>query len=112
MVLQVLQFRPDCLEALHARARANRESGNFQSAISDLTEALNIIKVKEEMKKKIEEEKNNNNNDDDDDDEESTGKSKLVGAARFGFPVGATQCDILKFVDDSASEISHRSNNY
>ena len=123
MVLQVLQFRPDCLEALHARARANRESGNFQSAISDLTEALkispqnrdvhrNIIKVKEEMKKKIEEEKNNNNNDDDDDDEESIGKSKLVGAARFGFPVGATQCDILKFVDDSASEISHRSNNY
>ncbi len=102
-------FRPDCLEALHARARANRESGNFQSAISDLTEALkispqnrdvhkNIIKVKEEMKRKKDEEENNNNN---------GGKA----ATKYGFPVGASQCDAMKFVDDSASELSHRSHN-
>jgi hypothetical protein len=94
---------------LHARARANRESGNFQSAISDLTEALkispqnrdvhkNIIKVKEEMKRKKDEEENNNNN----------GRKS---ATKYGFPVGASQCDAMKFVDDSASELSHRSQN-
>ena len=113
---QVLQFRPDCLEALHARARAYRESGNFQSAISDLTEALkispqnrdvhrNIIKVKEEMKRKKDEEENNNNNG------AGSEKPEMRSATKYGFPVGASQCDAMKFVDDSASEISHRSNN-
>jgi hypothetical protein len=57
----------------------------------------NIIKVKEEMKKQKEEEENNNNS-----------RPEMT---RYGYPVGASNCDEIKFVDDSASELSHRSNN-
>ena len=60
---EVLTLKPDCLDALHARARAHRESGNFRDAVQDLNEALKlspqnrdlyrlILKVKEEMSNK------------------------------------------------------------
>ena len=52
------------------------------------------------MKRKKDEEENNNNN---------GGGGKA--ATKYGFPVGASQCDAMKFVDDSASELSHRSHN-
>ena len=85
---EVLAIKPDCLEALHARARAHRESGNFREAVQDLNEALKlspqnrdlyrlILKVKEEMSKT-----RFNNNDQ---------------------PIGAN-IDIEKFVDDSEAE--------
>ena len=58
---EVVRLRPDCLEALHAKARAHREANQYDEALNDLTEALRvspqnrdvhkfIIKVKEEMK--------------------------------------------------------------
>ena len=66
----------------------------------------NIIKVKEEMKRQKDEMENNNNNGDDGSvSRDARVTSKLV------FPVGASHCDVMKFVDDSASELSHRSNN-
>jgi hypothetical protein len=65
----------------------------------------NMIKVKEEMKRKKDEEENNNNNADGGD----AGSSKPV-TSKLVYPVGASHCDAMKFVDDSASEISHRSN--
>lgn len=88
---EVLTLKPDCLDALHARARAHRESGNFRDAVQDLNEALKlspqnrdlyrlILKVKEEMSKS----KFNNNNDQ---------------------PIGANIDDKIQFVDDSASEL-------
>ena len=66
----------------------------------------NIIKVKEEMKKQKEEEENNNNSC----RPEVVNNSKPE-MTRYGYPVGASNCDGIKFVDDSASELSHRSNN-
>ena len=89
---EVLILKPDSLDALHARARAHRESGNFRDAVQDLNEALKlspqnrelyrmILKVKEEMSKKS---KMNNNNDQ---------------------PIGVNIDDNLQFVDDSASEL-------
>ena len=90
----VLKLKSDCLEALHARARAHRESKNYNEAIQDLNVALRmspqhrelhklILKVKEEMScSKI------NNND----------QLKLPS-------IGSGIDDKLKFADDSASEI-------
>ena len=57
----------------------------------------NIIKVKEEMKRQKDEMENNNNACD------ARVTSQLV------FPVGSSRCDAMKFVDDSASELSHKS---
>jgi hypothetical protein len=67
-----------------------------------------MIKVKEEMKRKKDEEENNNNNDADGRGGDA-GSSKPV-TSKLVYPVGASHCDAMKFVDDSASEISHRSN--
>ena len=55
------------------------------------------------MRRQKEEEENNNN----DRNNDVTKTSSQFG----GFPVGASHCDALKFVDDSASEVSHRSSN-
>ena len=85
----VLKLKPDCLEALHARARAHRESGSYSEAIQDLNVALRmspqhrelhklILKVKEEMNSKF------NNND-------------LLA------PIGTGMDEKLKFADDSAT---------
>ena len=85
----VLKLKPDCLEALHARARAHRESGSYSEAIQDLNVALRmspqhrelhklILKVKEEMNSKF------NNND------------QLA-------PIGTGMDEKLKFADDSAT---------
>jgi tetratricopeptide (TPR) repeat protein len=93
---EVLSLRSDCLEALHARARAHRESLNFREAVQDLNEALRlspqnrdihrlILRVKDEMSSS-----NHSNN------------NELP-------PVGASMSDKLKFVDDSASEIGSSS---
>ncbi len=70
-----------------------------------------MIKVKEEMKRKKDEEENNNNNNDADGGGRGgdAGSSKPV-TSKLVYPVGASHCDAMKFVDDSASEISHRSN--
>lgn len=88
----VLKIKSDCLEALHARARAHRESGNYNEAIQDLNVALRIspqhrelhkliLKVKEEMNSKV------NNND-----------------HKPAPSIGAGIDKKLKFADDSASE--------
>ncbi|XP_059092196.1 protein TANC2-like isoform X3 [Tigriopus californicus] len=90
----VILFRPNCLEAYQARARAYRENEEYEEAITDLTEALKIspqnreihkfiIKVKEELKEN-QKEKNNNLN-------------------RPQYPIGMDQKDGIKFVDDSSS---------
>ncbi len=53
------------------------------------------------MRRQKEEEENNNN-----------GNIDVTKTSQFGgFPVGASHCDAMKFVDDSASEVSHRSSN-
>eukprot|EP00095_Tigriopus_kingsejongensis_P002147 maker-scaffold583_size130250-snap-gene-0.13 protein:Tk02147 transcript:maker-scaffold583_size130250-snap-gene-0.13-mRNA-1 annotation:"protein tanc2 isoform x3" len=93
----VILFRPGCLEAFQARARAYRENEQFEEAIADLTEALKIspqnreihkfiIKVKEEFKEN-QKEKNNNR-------KESSGHQ---------MPIGMEQKDCFKFVDDNSS---------
>ena len=96
---EVLNIKPECLEALHARARAHREAGNFRESVQDLNEALKvspqnrdlyrmILKVKEEMSKNSTTNHfgNNNNN---------------------GAPNSVTLNDKeLKYVDDSSSEVT------
>ena len=95
---EVLNIKPECLEALHARARAHREAGNFRESVQDLNEALKvspqnrdlyrmILKVKEEMSKSN---FGNNNND-----------NILNGAS-----VNALNDKELKYVDDSSSEVT------
>ena len=91
---EVLNIKPECLEALHARARAHREAGNFRESVQDLNEALKvspqnrdlyrmILKVKEEMSKSNF--GNNNNN---------------------GAPSVTLNDKELKYVDDSSSEVT------
>ena len=95
---EVLRFRPQCLEALQARARAFKESERFEEAIVDLTDALklspqnrdihkSIIKVKEELRAW----QNNNN--------EDSEKDKIIGMEKQ---------DKFKFVDasDTASNVT------
>ncbi len=54
------------------------------------------------MRRQKEEEENNNNGNNND----------VTKTSQFeGYPVGASHCDTMKFVDDSASELSHRSSN-
>ena len=64
-----------------------------------------MIKVKEEMKKQKEEEENNNNSCRPEVVKNNNSKPEMT---RYGYPVGASNCDGIKFVDDSASELSHR----
>ena len=96
----ILNTKPDCLDALHARARAHREAGNFREAVQDLNEALKlspqnrdlnrmILRVKDEMSKTFLVGNNNNDN---------------------GQPLGGSVLnDKLKYVDDSSSEITNSS---
>ena len=86
----VLKSRPDCLEALHARARAHREAGLLKEAVRDLNEALNLSPQNRDLHRlilKVKEELCNNN------DQAATAAGLTV------------LDDKLKFVDDSASEI-------
>ena len=88
----VLKLKSDCLEALHARARAHRESKNYNEAIQDLNVALRISPQHRELHKlilKVKEEKNSNFNNND----------HIVAP-----PIGAGIDRKLKFADDSASE--------
>jgi len=40
LATEVLSFRPGCLEALHARARARRDDDRHEEALADLHECL------------------------------------------------------------------------
>ena len=93
----VLKLKPDCLDALHARARAHRESGNFSDAVQDLTQALKISPQHRDLHKlilKVKEEMN-------------TSSQMNNNMGQNYAPLGAELLDDkIKFVDDSASEMS------
>lgn len=86
---EVLEFKPDCLEALHARARAHRDCSHFREAVQDLNEALKLSPHNRELHRMILRVK-----------EEMT-RSKFVN----NNVIGADLVDDIKFVDESSSEV-------
>ncbi len=103
---EVLTLRPDCLEALHARARANRDCNNFEDAIADLTEALKMSPQNRDLhrlilKVKKENAATNRFNNNSKDGEPEVHANVTVPAS---LPVGARLGAKFKFVDDANSD--------
>ena len=107
------------LAALQARAKARKENHLLEEAVNDLTTALQLdpnnrdirkmlIKIKEELAMNAnpgQKESNQNNNNNSANDNIRT-KKDMLNFNNERVPIGSTLSKNLKYVDDSASQMS------
>jgi tetratricopeptide (TPR) repeat protein len=87
---QVIEINPDSFEALSARAKAKKESGNYEDALVDLNEALKLVPTNREVNKIILKVK-----------EEMKQPGELVKLA-----LGFDSSETISYIDDTSTNVS------
>jgi len=87
---QVIEINPDSFEALSARAKAKKESGNYEDALIDLNEALKLVPTNREVNKIILKVK-----------EEMKQPGELVKLA-----LGFDSSETISYIDDTSTNVS------